>query len=177
MWQIKTASGTWIRIGSSSEMSPARFVSGEGQSMVLSQAYGELQCMIRCGTINFTHTRILLPHAASHAHINSQTGIYTHTIQIWHIYLDLPWKTTNNVVGKYTSPMDGMGYESIIIYQLSRPSRSFSTVASARLHARPVPWDRCQRIDEFHQAQPRWPLKDSKQSGSQQLNSQIMSNP
>ncbi len=169
MWRIKIASGTWIRIGSSSEMSPARFVSGEGQSMVLSQAYGELWCMIRCGTINFTHTRILLPHAASHAHIDSQTGIYTHTIQIWHIYLDLPWKTTNNVVGKYTvRPMDGMGYESI--YQLSRPSRSFSTVASARLHARPVPWDRCQRsssrIDGNGEAVGRWKIRNNQDSNS-----------
>ena len=34
---------------------------------------------------------------------------YTHLIHVWFICLQLPWKSTIHV-GKYTSPMDGMGY-------------------------------------------------------------------
>ena len=34
----------------------------------------------------------------------------THTIHVWYIYLHLPQKSTLHV-GKYTSPMDPMGYD------------------------------------------------------------------
>ena len=50
-----------------------------------------------------------------HAIFEKESRIFntiTHTIHVWYIYLHLPYFTIKKQpnVGKYTSPMDGMGY-------------------------------------------------------------------
>ena len=42
-------------------------------------------------------------------------GLISHSIQVWYIYLHYEWLISDGVhVGKYTSPMDGMGFTNFL---------------------------------------------------------------